>query len=236
MQRSFNILAGLFLAIGLALAGFFIGDGLRHIKATDRYVNVRGLAEREVDADTAHLKISIAHTGNDLAAIFPLMTQTEKDVVDFLIAQGLSETDIVKGQWSTDRASASEIKDDPTIPRYTVRNSIEVATHTIDASKNAYKNINDLRIKTAGGVGDADIVYSFTGLGPLRAEMIAAATKDARNAALQFAADSGSKVGSIRNASQGMFQIATPGQDSDDSHSVRKTVRVVTTVDYELKD
>ena len=70
----------------------------------------------------------------------------------------------------------------------------------------------------------------------MRAEMIAAATKDARNAAVQFAMDSGSKVGSIRNASQGVFQITAPGQDSDDVRSVRKNVRVVTTVDYELKD
>lgn len=66
--------------------------------------------------------------------------------------------------------------------------------------------------------------------------MIAAATKDARNAALQFAADSGSLVGSIRDASQGVFQILASGSDNDDPASVKKTVRVVTTVTYELKD
>jgi hypothetical protein len=59
--------------------------------------------------------------------------------------------------------------------------------------------------------------------------MIAAATNDARNAALQFAQDSGSKVGSISTASQGVFQVL--GDDGD----IRKTVRVVTTVNYELR-
>ena len=57
--------------------------------------------------------------------------------------------------------------------------------------------------------------------------MIAAATKDARNAALQFAADSGSQVGAIRSASQGAFSVNTPGKDSDDPRSLRKSVRVV---------
>jgi len=69
-----------------------------------------------------------------------------------------------------------------------------------------------------------------------RRKSAAAATKDARNAALQFARDSGSRVGSIRNASQGGFQITAPGLDSDDPKSARKNVRVVTSADYELKD
>jgi hypothetical protein len=71
--------------------------------------------------------------------------------------------------------------------------------------------------------------------------MIAEATKDARNAALQFAQDSGSRVGMIRSASQGVFQITTPNSgDSElggeDKTSVNKRVRVVTTVSYELLD
>lgn len=66
--------------------------------------------------------------------------------------------------------------------------------------------------------------------------MIAAATKDARNAALQFATDSGSEVGSISDASQGVFQIFASGSDEDDPTAINKTVRVVTTVTYALQD
>jgi hypothetical protein len=33
-----------------------------------------------------------------------------------------------------------------------------------------------------------------------------------------------------------MFQILAAGEDHDDPHSVRKNVRVVTTVDYELRN
>ncbi|MCZ5238269.1 SIMPL domain-containing protein, partial [Escherichia coli] len=44
------------------------------------------------------------------------------------------------------------------------------------------------------------------------------------------------QVGSIIDASQGVFQILASGSDNDDPASVKKTVRVVTTVTYELKD
>lgn len=42
-----------FLAGSIALAGWFVGDGLRNIRTSDRFVTVKGVAEREVKADLA---------------------------------------------------------------------------------------------------------------------------------------------------------------------------------------
>ncbi|MGD8733526.1 MAG: hypothetical protein PVI08_03495, partial [Gammaproteobacteria bacterium] len=63
-------------------------------------------------------------------------------------------------------------------------------------------------------------------------QMIAEATVDARRAAQQFAQDSQSRVGAIRTARQGYFSIS----DLDAFSPERKTVRVVTTVEYFLVD
>ncbi len=74
--------------------------------------------------------------------------------------------------------------------------------------------------------------FLFTGLNRIKPAMIAEATKNARKAAEQFAQDSGSKVGSIRKARQGLFTIRNRDMNSPDL----KIVRVVTTVEYFLKD
>jgi len=89
--------------------------------------------------------------------------------------------------------------------------------------------------------GQGGIKYKFNGLNALKPDMITEATRNARASADRFAADSGSQVGSIRSANQGVFSIsAVGGSDGDGGGggnadaSIMKTVRVVATVDYYL--
>jgi hypothetical protein len=68
--------------------------------------------------------------------------------------------------------------------------------------------------------------------------MIAEATAEARRAAEQFATDSGSRIGSIRRANQGVFVILARdrAQGASEESQMNKTVRVVSTIDYTLVD
>ncbi len=236
MNRFLILPVAIIAAFGITASGYFVGDGLRNIKKVERYVNVRGSSEREVLADKAVIDIYTSKSGNDQGVIFAGLKAIEKDVLAYLVENGIQADEIEQGQWSTSQPTADEKKADPTRPLFTTTGRLHVVTRNMDAAQKAYRGVNDLMVKTTGGVTGAYVNYQYTSIVGIRGEMIAAATKDARNAALQFAADSGNKVGSIRNASQGLFQITAPGSDSDDGASIRKNVRVVTTVDYELRD
>jgi hypothetical protein len=80
--------------------------------------------------------------------------------------------------------------------------------------------------------------FVFTGLNKLKPQMIADATARAREAAEQFARDSHSELGGIRTASQGVFAILPrdQAQGISEEGQINKTVRVVSTVEYFLKD
>ncbi len=90
------------------------------------------------------------------------------------------------------------------------------------------------------------LIYKFTGLNSIKPDMITEATRNARASADRFAADSGSRVGSIRQANQGVFSIlaANSGSASEDQpemdssgaeSSLMKTVRVVSSLQYYLE-
>ncbi|MCF8061816.1 MAG: SIMPL domain-containing protein [Deltaproteobacteria bacterium] len=76
------------------------------------------------------------------------------------------------------------------------------------------------------------------GVSGLEPEMIAEATAKARRAAEQFAKDSGSRIGPIRRANQGVFVIQprdrAPGVM--EGSQLHKTVRVVFTIEDGLED
>jgi hypothetical protein len=109
----------------------------------------------------------------------------------------------------------------------------------VDRIAAASQNVGELvgRGVVLSGEGQATgPAFVFTGLNAIKPDMIAQATRDARAAGEQFAADSGSRLGGIRGASQGLFQIlprdAAPGEM--ESRQINKTVRVVTTIEYAL--
>jgi hypothetical protein len=86
------------------------------------------------------------------------------------------------------------------------------------------------------------LAYKFTGLNSIKPVMITEASRNARAAADCFISDSGSRVGSIRQANQGVFTIVPADQGSEGSDSsyagdssLTKTVRVVTSVQYYLE-
>jgi hypothetical protein len=117
--------------------------------------------------------------------------------------------------------------------RYMAEVVVTVRTDQIDAARKAIERSGEL-VKQGVAVirsYEYSTQYLYTDLERVKPEMIAEATKDARRAAEQFAQDSGSKVGAIRTAQQGLFSI----EDRDQFSPQLKKIRVVTTVDYYLE-
>lgn len=82
------------LALGLALGGWFIGYGFASGRATDRYVEVKGLAEREVKADLALWPLRYVTTGDDLGVAQAQITRSTRQVFTFLSRHGIDTSSV----------------------------------------------------------------------------------------------------------------------------------------------
>lgn len=244
MSRSLTLLllpaAGL-LALGVAVGGYFVGQGFVDARSADRFVTVKGLAEREVTADLAVWPLRFLATGDDLAAVQAEIAQDTSAVRDFLSGHGLEgEAVELQGLEVTDLA-AQAYRSGPYEARYIVAQSMSVRSNDVAAVSAAGSDVGALLaagVTLSAEYGSTAPTYVFTRLNEIKPEMIAEATRSARDAAEQFAADSGSSVAGIRRANQGVFQILPRDEaaGANEPRDIVKRVRVVTTLDYLLED
>jgi uncharacterized protein len=237
---------GVCLLLGLVVGGWVLGSQIKDLKLADRYVTVKGLVERTVKSDMAIWPVSFKEAGNDLPQVFAKSEADKTTVLKFFAGQGIAPAEISVGQIKVIDKQANEYGGNNTGPRYIVEQTVTVQSKDVDKVAKAGEKTAEL-VQAGIVVGDSNgqggIRYKFNGLNALKPDMITEATRNARASADRFAADSGSQVGSIRSASQGVFSISAAdsvatgndagGGDSGDG-SIMKKVRVVSTVDYYL--
>lgn len=226
--------AGALVALGLAAAGLFVGRGLARLREPAASVTVRGVAERDVVADLATWTLVTQSAGTDLASVQARADRDAETVRAFLGRQGFTPAEIAArgagvNQWYDGQRGLMNI---------TIRQRFQARTTDVAKMERAFAA--QAEIIRAGVALDGDgggLAYSFTRLNDVKPAMIAEATKAAREAADQFAADSGTSVGGIRKATQGLFTIT--GRDGDPgpgTDTPNQKVRVVTTVEFRLDD
>ncbi|MGO9016800.1 MAG: SIMPL domain-containing protein [Syntrophobacteraceae bacterium] len=247
-DRNLSILLALGIFLGLVIGAAILGRSIEEIRKSERYVTVKGFAERDVKADLAVWPIKVKTAGDNLSEVSQSSEQTRKKVVQFLIEKGFKPEEIVN-QYLTvsDRqAESSKVKDGL---RYVADATIVLRSNDVDKVQRVSQMTDELinaGVVISESRGYEGLSYMFTRLNAIKPEMMAEATKNARAAANQFAQDSGSKIGAIRKASQGLFSIndrdRVAGQAENTDHyyfspssDLNKRVRVVLTIDYFLE-
>jgi hypothetical protein len=230
------LILGVFICAGLGLLGQFIADGVVSFRALDRTVTAKGLSEREVAADVAIWPIRFDLADNDLTVLTNEIEKKSEMVLEFLRANGFADDEITVGTPAVfDRKAQRYSGNAQDGFRYQGSSTITVYSSNIKGIRAAMTRLVDLGKKgVVVGSGDYDTrtQFLFTGLNLLKPDMIAEATRNAREVAEKFAKDSDSNLGKIKKARQGQFSITD--RDSNTPHI--KKVRVVATLEYYLTD
>lgn len=231
------------LAIGVALGGYFIGNGF-YRAMSGRTVTVKGLAERDVVADTAVWNIKINGVGGDLGV---LQQQIDNDIVEinsFLINAGFAPEDIqnlrvqVRDKYAG--YSDAELRNQQNDGRYVIETGVMVRSHNVGLVDKVSRQMGELVKRGITITEDyAGPIYIFNGLNDIKISMIEQATKNAKSAGEQFAKDADAKLGKIKSANQGVFSIEsrdpTDSWSSNERQAINKKVRVVATITFYLK-
>ncbi len=247
-----SLILGIIIGASLVGASVVISGGFGKIAAgfstiakPDRVVSVRGLSEREVDADLATMRVRFSVKAETLDEAHKLFDERNTEIINYLKSNGLTDADLVIDKPEIEFRKAYQSKetkynDDGKKIGYDLVNHPSVAdiTQHILVRTGNLKAIGDAYMHTTDFDGTdkefyaSNVSYDFVNLNAIKPEMIAEATKNAREAAEKFALDSNSAVGKIKQAQQGWFTV----NDAEEGMEQRKVVRVVTSVDFYIVD
>ncbi|EPW1312445.1 SIMPL domain-containing protein [Campylobacter coli] len=195
----------LFISVAVVLASVILAFGfnkaLSDFKTLERSVTVKGLSQKDVEADTLILPIKFTRSGNNLANLYEELESDKQNIIRFLEEQGVKSDEISYNSPNIiDRLSDPYSNDTQATYRYIGTANLLIYTKNIKFGKSILEKISSL--------GKLGIVTKI------------------------FAQDSNSHLGKIKKASQGQFSIS----NRDKNTPYIKTIRVVSTIEYYLKD
>lgn len=216
-----------FIGFGLAviIAALIINLAAGQFSDQGKFVEVKGLSERIVKADTAIWPLTIQVRSNSVDGLY---ADLEKDIAatkSFLIEQGFVESEI-------NVAPITVYEDTYQEALYRFSGSVQMSVYTdkVDLVRSASTKTLDL-IKRGVVVSGNYIDFQFTELNDIKPEMLAEAIANAKLSAAEFASDSNVRLGKISRANQGVFSIT----EKDPGSPEYKKVRVVPTLRFLLR-
>jgi len=222
------------LIVGLYLLGYTLGGSIIEYKSLERTVVVKGLSEKEVNADIVMWPIAYLRANNDLSQLYADLDSDTKSIKNFLKVNGFSDAEIsISAPAVTDKIAQNYDRGNKVTYRYSAIQTLTLYSKNIEKARQAMTKITALG---KGGISFRDNSYEtqylYTKLNEIKPQMLKEATKNARLSAQTFAVDSQSSLGKIKSARQGRFSISP----RDDNTPYIKKVRIVSTVEYYLSD
>jgi hypothetical protein len=233
-----SVLPALLVALGLFFGASVVSKAVR--KSPPR-VSVKGLSEREANADLALWTLTVNVTNKDIAAAEANMAANQEIVKAFLNENGFSNSEITSQSYAINKTRPKSLSDsNENNYTYEVDAVYNIRTNDVNKIKKAAEKIGELYRK--GILINSTPSYLFTKLKDIKSEMLSEAVKNARQAGEQFAKDSDVQLGRIVEANQGSFVITGTDRSADndaydykESRSIMKKVRVVSTITFEMK-
>lgn len=240
----FGMVAGLFLAAALVLSTV-LGTAAWVKIRNSQFVSVKGSARKNIKSDLGIWTGSFVAEAPSLLEAQRSLKDARIKVEKFLNDSGMTnylfDSVVIEEEQAhfESEANGKRREEEKTVG-YKLKQSFEARTP--DADRIAQLNSDSTRLVEEGVLLTTDKPkYIYTKVAEEKIEMLADATKDARQRAEQIAAQGGAHLAHLHSADMGVFQI-TPINSSEtswdgmnDTTSEEKTITAVVTATFALE-
>jgi uncharacterized protein len=243
LRNSQIVVLGVCIAVATIVSTVIFSQGLMKIMKFQREViSVTGAAEKKILSDYMVWKLDFSRRDPAMTVAYNKVKEDLKVVRDYLAGKGIPEKDMIISQVNTNvfyKKNEKSGKDTNEIEGYKLSQQIEVRSYEVDKVTGISREATELINQGIELISNAP-EYFYTKLAELKIEMLREATKDAKKRAEEIANSSGNKIGVIRSAKMGVFQI-TPVNSydvsdygSNDTSSLEKKVNAVVKAEFAI--
>ena len=241
-KRNGVVLLGISLAIGLIVSAFIIAGAFEHIRQANQLITVKGYAEKIIASDYGTWVCEFSTQSASQSTGYDKIEQDLQKVLFFLESYGIKKESMDISPVSSNRLyrTTKEGGESNELYGYQLASHVKISSSDIKLIERISKESSRL-IKDGVELNSYAPQYFYTKVNDVKIEMLSEASKDAKVRAEQLVKNSGSQVGALQSASQGVFQITpvhsneTSDYGVNDLTSIEKSIKLVITVEYHIK-
>lgn len=206
------------VVLGLVPSAWLLSKGLKR-KPAGEYVSVTGMAEVDFTSDLIVWSADYSRTSPDSKQAFQEIKNDEVIVKEFLKSNDVAENEIIFGTISVEK-QYDYVYENGNSRRvflgYRGTQSVTVKSTQVEKVENIARASMSL-VEKGLEFSSQNPYFYYTKLADLKISLIEKATQDARLRAVKIAEAAGSKLGNLKKASLGVFQIT--GQYENEEYS-----------------
>ena len=226
------------LSLGLWAASGVVVKGIRQANDT---ITVTGASTERIASDYGNWSVEVSQGGPSQQLSYQGLQPLVEKTVAFLRSQGIKADEMELGSVKTEKIDVLDPRTgELRSTTWTSKQSVLIGSWDVNKIRKISGQISSL-IGQGVPLTINEPAYTYTKLAAKRVDMLAKATRDAKQRAKAIAAEAGSSIGAITNANTGTFQITVPDstESSDggsyDTRTIEKDITAVMAVTFRVQ-
>lgn len=239
-----NVIIAAIASLGFIIGLAVLGSAIKNRNKSENTISVTGLGTKTFTSDLITWSGNFSRNSYELKAAYDALANDRKVIENYLISKGIKKEEMVfsavdiqkQFDYSTNPNGGSR----QTFSGYQLSQTVSLESKDVVRLENLSRNITEM-INLGIEFTSSPPSYFYTKLADVKQQMIADATKDAKNRAEKIAENSGSSLGNLKNATMGVIQITAPNSNEEFSYggtfntaSKEKEARITIKLEYEV--
>ncbi|MBC8047082.1 MAG: SIMPL domain-containing protein [Fimbriimonadaceae bacterium] len=240
-----NSIGAIIIGIAIIITAAILGGSFKNRYAYQDTINVTGLGNRDYVADLIVWNGYFQRKSMEMKSAYEQLNNDRETTKKYLIGKGINENEIVFSSVNISKDYESYYDDNgkyhSTFSGYTLSQNIVIESSEVDKIENISREVTELIDQGVEFYSNAPEYY-YSKLEELKIELISEATQDAKLRAEKIADNSDAKLGSLKSASMGVFQITAQNSSEDyswggtyNTASKKKTASITAKLEFGIK-